>query len=80
MQTQDYEVISRLREWLAEGGAPWLCTIVAATGSSPRPVGSMLACLDDGRQVGSLSGGCVEEDLLARMAAGEFPRRQPQPG
>ncbi len=78
MQTQDYDVISHLRDWLAEGDQPWLCTIVATIGSSPRPVGSMLACLHDGRQVGSLSGGCVEEDLLQRIAAGEFPRQRPQ--
>jgi xanthine dehydrogenase accessory factor len=39
----------------------------------------MLACLDDGRQCGSISGGCVEEDMLERLRAGEFtsplPRR-----
>lgn len=78
MQTQDYDVISHLRDWLASGFSPWLCTIVATVGSSPRPVGSMLACLEDGHQVGSLSGGCVEEDLLARLAAGELDSERPQ--
>lgn len=38
----------------------------------------MLACLDDGRQAGSISGGCVEEDLLERLRAGEFSASGPQ--
>ena len=72
MQTIDHEVLKRLLEWLQRGEQPWLCTIVAATGSSPRPVGSMLALDAHGHQVGSVSGGCVEEDLLARIRDGVY--------
>jgi len=72
MQTEDRSVIQHLLDWCREGLTPWLCIVTGCTGSSPRPVGSMLACLDDGRQAGSISGGCVEEDLLARLRAGEF--------
>ncbi|MFN2330154.1 MAG: XdhC family protein [Chromatocurvus sp.] len=50
----------------------WLVTIIATSGSSPRPAGAMLACCDDGSQAGSVSGGCVEEDLIERLQAGEF--------
>ena len=50
----------------------WLCTVLGTWGSSPRPAGSILACNHGGEFVGSLSGGCVEEDLLARIGACEF--------
>ncbi len=69
MQTIDSDVLRHLLTWLDEGQRPWLCTIVGTTGSSPRPVGSMLGLADDGSQIGSVSGGCVEEDLLERLAA-----------
>lgn len=78
MRTQDYDVLYHLQQWCEAGHQPWLCTIVRATGSSPRPLGSMMACLEDGRQAGSISGGCVEEDLLERIQAGEFEPGVPQ--
>ncbi|NND67284.1 MAG: XdhC family protein [Halioglobus sp.] len=77
MQTIDHEVLRHARDWLAET-RPWLCTIVRTLGSSPRPVGSVVVVTDDGRQTGSVSGGCVEEDLLARLRAGEFSGEQPE--
>ena len=77
MQTIDREVLAHALDWLNET-RPWLCTIVKTMGSSPRPVGSVVAVTDDGRQIGSVSGGCVEEDLLARLRAGEFSGERPQ--
>ena len=77
MQTIDREVLQHARDWLSET-RPWLCTIVKTVGSSPRPVGSVVAVTDDGRQVGSVSGGCVEEDLLERLRAGEFAGELPE--
>ena len=44
-----------------------LVTVVRTWGSSPRPEGAMLAIRDDGRVVGSVSGGCIEDDLIARV-------------
>ena len=70
MQSIDAAVLRQAKAWCEQRERPWLCTIVRATGSSPRPVGSMLTCLDSGAICGSLSGGCVEEDLLARLQAG----------
>jgi xanthine dehydrogenase accessory factor len=64
--------------WRESGYQPWLCTVVNTLGSSPRPAGSLLVCLDSGEQVGSVSGGCVEEDLLERIRAGEFARAVPR--
>jgi len=77
MRGQDKDVLQHVLSWCRSGLAPWLCIITRCTGSSPRPVGSMLACLDDGRQAGSISGGCVEEDLLERLQQGEFASSLP---
>lgn len=78
MHTHDSDVLAFALAACADPGRAWLVTIVATSGSSPRPAGAMLACRDDGSQAGSVSGGCVEEDLLARLQAGEFdtPRIQ----
>ncbi len=78
MQTVDHEVLAQLLDWLSAGQQPWLCTIVGTTGSSPRPVGSMLGLSDAGAQVGSVSGGCVEEALLERIAAGSYRGDAPE--
>ena len=78
MQTLDREVLEHLSQWLAASQQPWLCTIVKTTGSSPRPVGSLVAISEDGLQVGSVSGGCVEEELLEKIRNGLYPGRIPQ--
>ena len=72
MNSTDQTILSCLLTSLTEGEQPWLVTVVATIGSSPRPVGSLVAFRADGSQVGSVSGGCVEEDLIARLLAGEF--------
>ncbi len=72
MNSADQAIISCLLASLTQGEQPWLVTVVATIGSSPRPVGSLVAFRADGSQVGSVSGGCVEEDLIARLLAGEF--------
>tara|TARA_R110002110_G_scaffold133783_1_gene316474 strand:+ start:86054 stop:87013 length:960 start_codon:yes stop_codon:yes gene_type:complete len=75
MQIPDQAILGSALHWLTEATAPpvWLCTIVAAQGSSPRPPGALLACNGRGEQVGSLSGGCIEEDLLQRLQSGVLP-------
>jgi xanthine dehydrogenase accessory factor len=72
MNSTDQAILSCLLASLNQGEKPWLVTVVATIGSSPRPVGSLVAFRADGSQVGSVSGGCVEEDLIARLLAGEF--------
>ncbi|MBW4936571.1 XdhC family protein [Marinobacter sp. F4206] len=62
-------VILDVAAWLDQGERVWLCTIVETWGSSPRPVGSWLAISASGRWSGSVSGGCLEEDLLRRTAS-----------
>ncbi len=72
MQTQDYEVLTAAVEAVTTGREAWLATVVAVHGSSPRPPGSMALFLPPQSQVGSLSGGCVEEELAGAISAGEF--------
>lgn len=67
----DLDVFRTLGQWLERGTTSWLCTVTSTWGSSPRNVGSLMVCNVDGQQVGSLSGGCIEEDLLEKIAAGE---------
>lgn len=69
---RDVEIFRQARQWLDRAGTVWFCTVLDTWGSSPRPRGSLLACNEHGEFVGSLSGGCVEDDLIARIAAGEF--------
>jgi xanthine dehydrogenase accessory factor len=78
LQTLDHDALEACVNWLELGEQPWLCTIVATVGPSPRPLGSMLAALKDGRQVGTVSGGCVEEELLERMRQGDFDSGVPE--
>jgi len=68
----DLEVMTSAAEWLRAGRRVALVTVIHTWGSSPRPPGSLLAMHDGGRFVGSVSGGCVESDLVARFQAGEL--------
>lgn len=72
MQSQDYLVLKAAVEAVQQGSDAWLATVVAVHGSSPRPPGSMALFLPPDSQVGSLSGGCVEEELASSLRAGEF--------
>lgn len=78
MQNMDLEVLRCLCGWLDEGYPARLATVVKTWGSSPRPVGSILGIRQDGALVGSVSGGCVEDDLVDRLCsksvAGELPQ------
>lgn len=71
-------VMGDLARWLANDQRAWLCTVVRTWGSSPRPPGSLLAVNDQGEWSGSVSGGCLEEDLIRQvcrgLAAGAEPR------
>jgi xanthine dehydrogenase accessory factor len=62
----DREVLETAIRWLAGGRRLALVTVARTWGSSPRPVGAMMLMSDDGACSGSVSGGCVEEDLLKR--------------
>lgn len=69
---RDLDIFTAIQRWFGKSETVWLCTVLDTWGSSPRPRGSLLACNAKGEFVGSLSGGCVEEDLIARICACEF--------
>ncbi|GAB3245916.1 XdhC family protein [Chitinimonas naiadis] len=73
MDALDLQVLARSREWRLAGHAVWLVSVVETWGSAPRPVGALLAVRDDGAVEGSVSGGCVEDDLVRRVSQGERP-------
>ena len=64
MENLDVMVLRTLRDWRAAGKRALLATVVRTWGSSPRPVGSIMALCDSGAVVGSVSGGCIEDDLI----------------
>ncbi|NWE46324.1 XdhC family protein [Pseudomonas gingeri] len=66
MESIDLLVLRTARDWLGAGERVLLATVARTWGSSPRPVGSMMALRNDGRVVGSVSGGCIEDDLIHR--------------
>ncbi|NVF14014.1 XdhC family protein [Vreelandella maris] len=74
MQHLDRQVIEQALTWCQEGKTVWLCTVLATFGSSPRAPGSWMAVDQAGKHIGSLSGGCVEEDFIQRLREGEFDR------
>lgn len=66
MENVDVIVLKALQGWRMQGMAGLLVTVVRTWGSSPRPVGSIMAMREDGTVVGSVSGGCIEDDLIAQ--------------
>ena len=69
MENLDITVLRTLQDWRAQGRRALLATVIRTWGSSPRPVGSIMAMRDDGAVVGSVSGGCIEDDLINRYTA-----------
>ncbi len=73
MENLDVMVLRTLRDWRAGGKHALLATVVRTWGSSPRPVGSIMALCEDGAVVGSVSGGCIEDDLIHRFTQAYAP-------
>jgi xanthine dehydrogenase accessory factor len=71
MESLDLRVLADALAWRRAGHAVTLVTVVETWGSAPRPPGALLAVRGDGIVSGSVSGGCVEDDLIARIKAGE---------
>ncbi|MBC2677755.1 XdhC family protein [Pseudomonas baltica] len=72
MNNLDLQVVQQGQQWLEQGQCVWLCTVLSTFGSAPRGPGAMLVALASGSFCGSLSGGCVEDDFLERLARDEF--------
>jgi len=68
MENLDIVVLRTLKTWREAGQRALLTTVVRTWGSSPRPVGSIMALCETGAVVGSVSGGCIEDDLIAQYS------------
>lgn len=77
MDSVDVEVLRSALAWLEEGRRVVLATVVRTYGSSPRPPGALLAIRGDGRVCGSVSGGCVEDDLIEQVRRGSLAAERP---
>src|SRR5215470_7553042 len=69
MLSRDEDILKAAEAWRREGRGVALATVVETWGSAPRPVGSNLVIDQDGNFLGSVSGGCVEGDVV--VEAGE---------
>ncbi len=78
MDSIDLDVLKTCDQWLRDGHRCELVTVIRTWGSSPRPQGATLAICDDGQVVGSVSGGCIEDDLIARVRSEGITRTMPE--
>lgn len=79
MDNLDLSVLRTAATWRAESRGVVLGTITRTWGSAPRPVGSLVAVRDDGLIAGSVSGGCIEDDLVAQLRGGSLALARPTP-
>ena len=68
MRAPDPFVLSKALDWLAEGRGVAVATVIQTWGSAPQPVGSQILIDDAGNFLGSVSGGCVEAEVITEAA------------
>jgi xanthine dehydrogenase accessory factor len=73
MKSADWEVLKRAAEWLNDGHQAHLFTVIQTWGSAPRLPGAVLVVRDDGHLIGSVSGGCIEDDLADKARHQQLP-------
>ena len=78
MDSVDLEVVRSALKWSESGHRATLGTVVHTWGSAPRPVGAMLVIRDDGQVMGSVSGGCVEDDLIDKVKSQALAASKPE--
>src|SRR4029453_17084990 len=66
MAGSDPTILDQAAQWLKDGGQGALATVIETWGSAPQPVGSQLAIDADGNFIGSVSGGCVEGEVVTQ--------------
>jgi len=77
MKTPDQEVLETLHKWILNNTPCVLITVAQTWGSSPRAVGSIMCISVNGENEGSVSGGCVEEDLIDFIKRFDFTQKKP---
>jgi len=60
------EIVDEVERWRARGERVAVATVIATRKSAPRPVGAKLAISESGAMCGSVSGGCVENDVAVQ--------------
>ena len=78
MDSIDLDVLKTCDAWLAGGRRCQLVTVIKTWGSSPRPIGALLAICDDGSVTGSVSGGCIEDDLIEKVRRNGIELARPE--
>nr|WP_316642518.1 XdhC family protein [uncultured Roseateles sp.] len=78
MDNVDLQVLRQVAQWQEQDQPVVLGTITRTWGSAPRPVGSVVAVRGDGQIAGSVSGGCIEDDLIARVREGALALKHPE--
>lgn len=73
MKSADLEVLTRALEWLNSSYKAHLFTVVQTWGSAPRLPGAVLVVREDGHLIGSVSGGCIEDDLADKARNQQLP-------
>ncbi len=77
MDSVDLQVLKSACAWQKDGHRVVLATVVKTWGSAPRPIRALTAIRDDGMVVGSVSGGCVEDDMILRVRNRELVKDKP---
>jgi xanthine dehydrogenase accessory factor len=67
MDSVDLQVLKSARDWVKDGRRVVMATVIHTWGSAPRPIGALTAIRDDGMVVGSVSGGCIEDDMILQV-------------
>lgn len=78
MDSVDLEVVRSAVQWQEAGRRATLATVVRTWGSAPRPIGAMLVIRDDGHVMGSVSGGCVEDDMIDKVRSHRLAADRPE--
>ena len=78
MDSIDLDVLKTCNAWLAAGRRCQLVTVIKTWGSSPRPIGATLGICEDGSVVGSVSGGCIEDDLIGKVRRNGIELARPE--
>ena len=77
MDSVDLQVLKSASDWIKAGRRVVMATVIKTWGSAPRPIGALTAIRDDGMVVGSVSGGCIEDDMIDQVRAGKLVQDRP---